>query len=83
MKHNFYFEDSYGRLRLLATVESMKEANAAMREFLDAHNYKSHYTRMWLQEGEAYWYVVFDVGSHSEFFRLEFNSEEEATKFLC
>lgn len=83
MKHNLYFEDSYGRLKLLTTVENMKETNAAIKQFLDSYNYKSYYTRMWLSEGEAYWYIVFDVGSHTEFFKLEFNSEEEATKFLC
>ena len=34
-------------------------------KFLDDHNYKSYYTRMWNDEHGNTWY---DVGSYTEFF---------------
>ena len=77
-----YFEDRYGRLRPVAKVETLKDANLEIADFLDKYNYKSHYTRMWISEGEEKVYVTFDVGSHSEFFKVEFDSYIAAKGFI-
>jgi hypothetical protein len=42
-----------------------QEAAKMRNKFLDDHNYKSYYTRMWKDEQGNTWY---DVGSHTEFF---------------
>lgn len=78
----FYFEDKYGELRKVADVESKREVCLAINAFLSAHNYKSYYTRSWIEDEGGMIYITYDVGSHSEFFKLEFNSYEAARKFL-
>lgn len=78
-----YFEDRYSRLRELTNVENRKEAGMAIADFLAHHNYKSYYTRNWVRTvREDLYYVVYDVGSHSEFFLVEFNTRDAADKFL-
>ena len=48
------------------------EAFKKIHDFLDQHNYKSYYTRVWQKDDEV-WY---DVGSHSEFFCLKLKGED-------
>ena len=50
-----------------------EEVNKEINKFLDDHNFKSYYTRVWEENGR----LVFDVGSHTEFFILEGMSFEE------
>ena len=50
-----------------------EEINKEINKFLDAHNFKSYYTRVWEENGR----LIFDVGSHTEFFLLEGMSFEE------
>ena len=50
-----------------------KEVHETINKFLDEHNYKSYYTRMWYEDGMTW----FDVGSHSEFFACDENLMEE------
>ena len=64
MKKNLYFINRFGH-RELGNHLTEKEANKAINKFLDDHNYKSYYTRMWKDEQGNTWY---DVGSHTEFF---------------
>lgn len=73
-----YFENCYGEMRELATVTTIKEANAHIKDFLDAHNYKSYYSRMWIKNG----YVVIDVGSHTEFFKISCGTDDAAKRFI-
>ena len=71
-KGDFYFKRSNGELILLAENVSEKEAWVKMKEFIDDHNFKSYYTRVWRKD-DTVWY---DVGSHSEFFCLKLNDED-------
>lgn len=63
---DFYFVRSNGERVLLAQNVSQKEAHVVMNKFLDNHNFKSYYTRMWEKDNELW----MDVGSWSEFFVL-------------
>ena len=76
------FEDRYGRFREIADVETKKEVNKAIYDFLAQCNFKSYYTRNWIREKEVGYQVVYDVGSHSEFFCVNFDTEEAATAFI-
>lgn len=61
---NLYFIDSHGNYRLLYENVVEKEVHILIQRFLDEHNFKSYYTRIWeTDEGTKY-----DVGSHTEFF---------------
>lgn len=62
---NLYFQNSQRKLRLIAEPTSDKEVYAVIKQFLDEHNYKSYYTRTWIDKRNIKW---FDVGSYSEFF---------------
>ena len=61
---DFYFEHSNGERILLAENVDRKAANVVMKQFLDDHNFKSYYTRVWEENGELW----MDCGSWSEFF---------------
>jgi hypothetical protein len=65
-----YFEDSWGKERLIAEVENEDEAFKEIHKFLDEHHYKSYYTRTWMKNEYE---KMYDVGSHSEFFVLKTN----------
>lgn len=71
---NLYFKDSHGDKRLIApNLQLEKEIWAHIQKFLDDHNYKSYYTRMWYNDG----YTWYDVGSHTEFFLVDANMMEQ------
>ena len=84
--HPVFFENSCGQERVIAEVQTMKEAFAAIREFLDEHKYNSYYTRYWVDEkkyeGSPCFDLTFDVGSWSEFFHIYFDDMNQANKFL-
>ena len=71
---NLYFQNSQGKLRLIAEPTSDKEVHATIRQFLDEHNFKSYYTRIWIDDRNIKW---FDVGSHTEFFICTENELDE------
>ena len=77
-----YFEDRYGNYREIADVQNKQEVNKAISDFLERHNYKSYYTRNWVGEGKLSFDVIYDVGSHSEFFHVPFDDKNEADAFL-
>lgn len=62
---NLYFQRSNGENILLAEDVTEVETHKEMKKFMDAHNFKSYYTRSWEKDGVK-WY---DVGSWSEFFK--------------
>ena len=71
---NLYFRDSYGAKRLIApNLQLEKEIWKHIKKFLDDHNFKSYYTRMWYENG----YTWYDVGSHAEFFLVDENLMEQ------
>lgn len=62
-----FFQNSKGEERLIATPTNREEVNKEIDKFLDEHNFKSYYTRVWEADGR----LIFDVGSWSEVFILE------------
>ena len=63
---DFYFERSNGKRVLLAENVDQKAAGVVMKQFLDDHNFKSYYTRVW-EENDELW---MDFGSHTQFMVL-------------
>lgn len=66
MNRALFFVNSEGKERLIDTVENESEAMKSISKFLDEHKFKSYYTRMWRKND----HIVYDVGSHTEFFHL-------------
>ncbi len=64
-----YFRNSKGKLRIIAEPTSDKECFAAINKFLEDHNFKSYYTRSWVDEDTGR--IIYDVGSHTEFFEIQ------------
>ena len=70
---NLYFRDSYGHKRLLASnINSKEDVWKCIQAFLDKHDFKSYYTRMWYADD----YTWYDVGSHTEYFMVDANFME-------
>ena len=67
------FQNSKGEERVIAEPLNREEVNKEIDKFLDDHNFKSYYTRVWEVDGR----LIFDVGSWSEVFILEGMSFEE------
>lgn len=65
------FKNGQGVERDIGQPNSYKETCEMIDKFLDKHNFKSYYTRIWKDNGK----YVFDVGSHSEFFILDICGE--------
>ena len=72
-KVKLIFQNSRGEERVIAEPSNREEVNKEINKFLDDNNFKSYYTRVWEENGR----LVFDVGSHTEFFILEGMSFEE------
>lgn len=72
---NLYFSNSKKQERLIATPATEKEALSEMKKFCEERNFEIHYYRSWAVGDRRRCY---DVGSWSEFFYLEFPTEEEA-----
>lgn len=68
-----FFQNSEGEERLIAEPSNREEVIKEINKFLDDHNFKSYYTRVW----EANDRLILDVGSHAEFFILEGMDFEE------
>ena len=50
--------------RVIGEADTIKRCHQIIMKFLDEHDYKSYYQRMWIEDGK----MVVDVGSWSEFF---------------
>ena len=72
-KVKLIFQNSRGEERIIAEPSNREEVNKEINKFLDDHNFKSYYTRVWEENGR----LIFDVGSHTEFFILEGMSFKE------
>ena len=75
-KVKLIFQNSRGEERVIAEPSNREEVNNEINKFLDDHNFKSYYTRVWEEDGR----LVFDVGSWSEVFCLEGMNFEEWMK---
>lgn len=69
-----YFRNSKGKLRIVAEPTSDKECNAAIKQFLDEHGFKSYYTRSWKDSCSGR--KVYDVKSHM-LFEVKMNENRE------
>lgn len=58
------FQNSRKQEREIGTAVSMDDAYSVIDKFLDDHNFKSYYKRVWEENGR----IKVDVGSWSEFF---------------
>ena len=67
------FENSKHKKRVIATPSNIEEVYKEINKFLNEHNFKCYYIRTWKSNGR----LVFDVGSHTEFFYLEGMTYEE------
>lgn len=61
------FENSRKQEREICTAVDIKNAYNIIDKFLEEHNYKSYYKRVWEENGRT----KVDVGSWSEFFYIE------------
>ena len=59
-----YFEASDGYWWPVCDCANKIDVGIAIKKFLDDHNYKSYYTRVWEENG----WRTYDVGSHTQFF---------------
>lgn len=67
-----YFENSYGKRRLIGRPKNAEESWKMIHGFCDERNFKIYYVRSWNTEnGEKH----YDVGSHTEFF-IEVDSHD-------
>lgn len=64
---NVFFEDSNKQQRLIGTAKDQDGALRVIRNFLEAKEYISYYTRIWKVDIKT---TKVDVGSHSEFFYI-------------
>ena len=68
--YNLYFEDRFGKSRLVKRDIGTNDEDIynAIKAYVAELNpkYRIYYTRSWCKDGVR-WY---DVGSHSEFFKL-------------
>lgn len=71
-----YFRSSNGKERVIAEPSNVEEVSKEIKKFIDDHNFKSYYTRVWEENGR----LKFDVGSHTEFFYLEGMTFKEYSK---
>ena len=63
-----YFENSKGERRLIAEPKRQEDVFKEINKFCENRNFKIMYTRMW-EDNKGY--MVYDVGSHTEFFYLD------------
>ena len=61
------FENSAKKKRNIGTASSMQDAMKVISDFLNQHNYKSYYKRVWKVDEKT---TKVDVGSHTEFFYI-------------
>ncbi len=78
--YSLIFDGDHGNTREIAKINALTddgrskpesgildEARTVIASFCAERNFKIYYTRIWTKDGAT----VFDVGSHTEFFRLQ------------
>ena len=66
------FRNRRNEEREIGRPESLKESMKIIQAFLKDHHFTSYYTRLWVENNR----LVYDVGSHTEFFYLDQLNEE-------
>lgn len=66
-----YFENSNGKRRPIASPKTEEDAWEYIHAFCEERNFRIYYIRTWQDEDGL---KVYDVGSHSEFFYLDYNA---------
>ena len=65
---NLYFQNYKGTDKLIASdIKNHDEALRAIKRFCNERDFRIRYYRSWTENNET----MFDVGSHSEFFKLK------------
>lgn len=59
-----YFQNKYGKEKLIANPKTVKECYEEIDKFLKEHNFTSYYTRI----NDCKNFIELDVGSYTEFF---------------
>lgn len=72
---NVYFQNSKGEMRVIGEAKTEDQVYDIIQAFLDDHDYKSYYMRVWYDEDEGKTWI--DVGSWTEFFACDGNLMEE------
>lgn len=72
LKKELYFQNHFGQKKFIESVDSLEGAFKEIENFLKKRNYKSHYSRYWIEENGN---IKIDVGSHSEFFIIKDGKE--------
>lgn len=62
-----YFKNSKGKERIIGECEDKGEGWKIISLFLKERDYKVYYIREWTNDTGTH----YDVGSHSEFFRIQ------------
>jgi hypothetical protein len=75
------FSNSKRQERVIAEPNNSKEVWEGINSFISEKNFKSLYTRYWQDSKSKVPVVVFDVGSHTEFFML-YGTQEELNDFI-
>lgn len=65
--YKIIFQNSRNKEREIGTAIDMDGAYGVIDKFLDEHNFKSYYKRVWEENGR----IKVDVGSWSEFMYIE------------
>lgn len=65
-----YFENSRGERRIIAEPKTQDDTWNEINKFCSDRNFKIYYVRKWKNNDGL---VVYDVGSHTEFFYLDEN----------
>jgi hypothetical protein len=63
-----YFENSYGKRRIIAEPHTEEEAMKEIYKFCEDRNFKIYYVRTWTEPDGL---KAYDCGSWSEFFYLD------------
>ncbi len=74
-----YFENSAGEWHPIAECANKIDVMIAIQDFIRKHNFKSYYTRIWESDGWRH----YDVGSWSEFFHLQIDSNAKMPEGVC
>lgn len=66
--YNVLFQNSEGEKRIIGIAKTEKAAFKVINDFLNDHNYKPYYRRIWEKDDKT---TVVDVGSYTEFFYIQ------------
>ena len=76
---NVYFQNSENKERIIGIAHNIDDVMKIIKDFIDDHNFKSYYTRVWYHENDDR--TWFDVGSHTEFFFVVGNIYEDMVEY--